>query len=185
MTDTQKEDSIELISQVIKRNIVDDMFDEGYIPKIYNGCHGGRRMSNKAKSLVKSIYKEFEDNKEFEKYGEMKQRLLSEFIKAKVILFLGKEANCSYSSLVFDFVRIDLFMFVEIEEYDGLESLSFDEDSYLSHTMKSILKDTNINNDEKILKMNVLVDTKIDNVIVDFEDVENREVKKILAILSI
>ena len=35
---------IKLINQIMSRNIIDDMFDDGYIPMIYNGCYGGSGM---------------------------------------------------------------------------------------------------------------------------------------------
>lgn len=180
-----RSDLIKLINQIISRNIIDDMLDDGYIPEIYNGCYGRPGMSKRATILWNLARNELKDISKFQKYGNMAKRFSDRFIEAKVILFLGDKANSKYSVPVFDFVKIEICDFIQINEYDGCESLRFDKNRYVSDTMKVILKDFTINNDEKISKMNSLVDISVVDPIIEFEDVVHREVKELPPFLSI
>lgn len=178
-------DLINLINQVMVRNIIDDMLDEGYIPKHYNGCYGGWGMSDRAKILWVLIDREFKGNHIFKVYGKREKLFRKHFILAKVILFLGEKSKGKYSKPVFDFVKIEFYDFVKKEEYDGLESLDFLKTDYISSTVKSILKNPDISNDEKIDKLNFVVDSNVSWPILDYEIIKERKIKDLPPIFSI
>jgi hypothetical protein len=184
-TQLEHDDLIKLINQVMSRNIIDDMLDDGYIPMIYNGCYGGPGMSVRAGTLWGLIHEEFKNNIKFKKFGDMADNFLNSFIEAKVINFLGDKANEKCSEPIFDFIKIEVYKFINTKEYDGMESLRFDKNRYVSDTMKDILKDTTISNDKKIFKMTLLINKDIINQIIYPEEIENRVIKKLPPILSI
>lgn len=157
-----------LINDIMKYNIISEMLNKGYIPIIYNNNYGGHGLSKKAKLLFKLIYKEF---KEFKEYDEStKDKFINAFIKAKIIFYLGREASGPNASLVFDFVKIEMYSSIHIEEYDGMESVWIDENKYFTKVTKSILKDDTINNDQKILKINNMFNTEIEDSILTLEE---------------
>lgn len=184
----ERDELVKLINKVMERNIVDDMLDDGYIPMIYNGCHGVSDMSERVYALCYLISKEFENNDRFKHviYGENAEKFYSDFIEAKVIMFLGDKANGEHSRPVFDFIKYDFYDYIDIREYDGKESLFFNRSRHFDSAIKTVLKDTKINNDEKIERMNRIVDTPLDfKPIVKFRDVEKRTVRDSLATFSI
>uniref|UniRef100_A0A6C0BF23 Uncharacterized protein n=1 Tax=viral metagenome TaxID=1070528 RepID=A0A6C0BF23_9ZZZZ len=89
--------------------------------------------------------------------------------KAKVISFLGENANGEYSCPVFDFVKIEYHNFIIKNEYDGLETISFDFNKYVMKSVGDILK-LDINSDDKILKIKEIYDNPVKDEIIDFDD---------------
>lgn len=147
-----------IINEILKYNIVDSMFHKGYIPYIYNQCYGGGPPSLYFRRLVIDIQekiKDFFDN----------EREEINFIKAKIIHYLGEKANGEYSSPGFDFVKRELHEFVVKNVYDGFESIEIDYDMSFRLKVKRILDDESDDSD-KISSIR-----KISNIYYDDSDI--------------
>lgn len=163
-----------IIESILKYNFVDEMWYRGYVPKTYNGCYGGPGWSTGLYILTSAIDELLgmrkRDTSDIdyicprEDYGE--------FIEGKVIHYLlenNHETGSRYSHTVFDFVRKDIEKSVRIHEYDGLESLKFDSTRYFRSSVESVMK-LDISSDNKIRKINDLLNTKITDSIIDYQD---------------
>lgn len=178
------QDLINLINTILSRNIIDEMLDDGYIPKIYNACHGGFGTSDQMITLISILETEFHNTDKFNKFGNMKQTFFDNFISAKLILYLGDEANDEYSKLAFDFIKIECYSSIDTKEYDGLEYLKFNRNNYIVKQVREIMKET-INENRKIIKIENLLNKDIIDPILYVEDLENRKIKNVDPYLSI
>lgn len=149
------EDKNLIINEILKYNIIDSMFHKGYIPYVYNQCHGGGPFSLYFRRLVMSI-------KEKTKDFPGKEREEINFIKAKVIYYLGEKADGEYSSPGVDFVKRELLEFVVKNEYDGLESIEIDYDMALRIKVKTILDDDS-NDSDKISLIRKMINVYSDD----------------------
>lgn len=138
-----------IINEILKYDIVDSMFHKGYIPYIYNQCYGGGSPSLYFRCLVIDIREKIKNI-----FGNEREEI--NFIKAKVINYLGEKANGEYSSPGFDFVKRELHEFVVRDEYDGFESIKIDYDILFRLKVKRILDDESDDSDKisSIRKMN-------------------------------
>jgi hypothetical protein len=167
MTDEEKN---ELIEKLLKVNFIDRMFHRGYIPKIYNGSYGGKDISLTGEVLIVLIYKRFNNNEKFNIFGVNSDKFLLNFIKAKVINYLGPEKISTKTSLsVFNFVLIDYYNSIIINDYDGKENLEFDSDIYFRMEVERII---NSDESDKIAKISELLKYNYrDDIIIDEDDV--------------
>lgn len=155
----------EMRKKIFEYCIIDRMIEKGYHPKFYNGCYGGPGQSLDVGYLFKLFFVETED----EEQNDINKLVL----KARIVRYLGDDANGKFSCPVFDFVKNEMYKFIIKNEYDGLENLEFDEDRYKLDAIKKIITDISLSSDEKINKIDGIYSNGYDeDVIVDCEEAE-------------
>lgn len=164
-----------IIEEIISFDIVDEMYHRGYIPKIYNGCYGGFGWSKGAVYLIDHIenYIGLKKKEEGESRYSSKEDDIDLVIEAKVINYMNSKNHYVgdvYGKPVFDFVKKDLKKFINVSEYDGLESLHFDQVRYFFESVKEIIASKD-NNDEKIAKIEHTIKTDFTDPIIDSDEV--------------
>lgn len=95
---------------------------------LLNGCYGGFHISklaiveyNKIKTEKDINYKESLD--EYDYYNSLSIKTDLDMIE--VIKKLGVDANGTYSKIIIETINYELLNYIQINEYDGRESLSF------------------------------------------------------------
>lgn len=155
----------EMRKKVFEYCIIDKMLEKDYHPKFYNGCYGGSGHSLDVGYLFRLFFVETEDKEQ----NDLNKLIL----KARIVRYLGDDANGEFSCPVFDFVKNEMYKFIIRNEYDGLENLEFDEDRYKLDAIKKIITNSSYSSDEKINKINEIYSTRYDeDVIVDYEEAE-------------
>ena len=154
----------EIIDEIISFDIIDEMYHRGYVPKIYNGCHGGFGWSYGATVLLDIIGETTKFTNE-----EQDNRINEEIIEAKIINYMNSinhTVGSKYRQLpTFGFVKKDLYEFISIIEYDGLEELKFNPDSWFKYMIKKII-DSGISNNEKVMQINSCIHMKQTDIII-------------------
>lgn len=172
--DLSEDKKFELITNIVDNKKIDDMVAKNYIPYHYNGSYGGSGKSQSMRDAVRIILKFLEkddctdEEKELQskfKYPNvLKCDFLNAIIQAKTIDFLGEKAcRTQYSNPVYDFVDLKYYMYINKNEYDGLESLEFDLYRYHSEKTKEILK-LDLTNEEKLEKITEVVNSEPDPI---------------------
>ena len=167
-TSLSEEDKEVQKNEILKINIIDTMFEHGYIPFIYNGSYGGYGISYEAIFLRKMLI-EFDSIEKYEGFSIKSSVIMGKIVMGKVILFLGSRAGERFSRPVFDFVKIDYYNYIVKSEYDGLENISFDENYYFRRKVEDIMN-SEISNDEKIIKINSIIGLEHKKIIIFFNE---------------
>jgi len=122
---------------------------------LYNNCYGGFSPSKKAITLynkrMKKINKKFV-NLQYLQYIERHDPILVQIFKE-----IGKEFDTNYSCTKLHSISKKYEKYYFINEYDGMESVLVDKNSYILDNIKSILKDTNMSNNYKIEQINAII----------------------------
>ena len=134
------------------------MLDRGYVPtRPYNDCYGGWGMSETADFLFSllqssSILQGYDASYSFLTL-EMKEAICT----AKLIQFLGRDVDTGYSNLTFEFVRKDCFPFINVHEYDGLESIYIEFNSDQYDEINRVLETTTLSETDKLKEIKSLI----------------------------
>ena len=161
-------DKQDFCNRILDCKLVDCMFENGYIPYIYNGCYGSSGISNEASFLL-NLCLSMDSSDKYEGYIINREVITSEILTAKIILFLGKKSGDDYCKPVFDFVDINYYTYISLNEYDGLESIKFDNTKYIIAETKKILE-LRIFSDEKILLIKSIFEHRQNDVILKIKN---------------
>jgi len=127
------------------------------IEVLYNGCYGGWTLSEKAKELY-NIRK----LKNTEKYLSRR----SDPVLIQIYYELGDEFDGKYSKTKIEKIPKKYAFFYDINEYDGLETVTIDYTRYklvtIQNKIKELLQNTNTN-DEKINELQLFI-TEFENI---------------------
>lgn len=127
---------------------------------LYNGCHGGWGISDKAVKLYNS--KKLEIDPSWSPILDGSFSSLDEIERHDKILIqiyheLGDKMNGRHSCIRVCAILKEYEKYYDIDEYDGWESVNIDIAQYkydtLKSTMKDILIDDTISSDDKISKL--------------------------------
>ena len=132
------ETELTLCRYQVSFDFVDEMYHKGYLPKVFNDCF----WSSGAEYLIVRIA---------EAVGLTENDDLS-VLEAKVINYLRRNKHAAgsiYRKPMFQFVKQDLKAFIRTSEYDGLESIYFDENYHFFKSVTEVMNSGN-NNDMKI-----------------------------------
>lgn len=151
MTTEQKE---ELRKEIFSYSVIDYMLERGYKPYVYNGCYGGPGISDEALHLLSMFH-------EGDNYDVV--------IECRIINYLGERANCRGSRPVFSFIKNELYDFVDVREYDGLESLKINIDRFKLKRTEQIL-DSDKSAEEKLEDIRKLYKEKYTDMSVRYND---------------
>ena len=129
--------------------------DQEMIEVLYNDCYGGYGISKKATKLYNdrmlandSAFIPVEDKEEISRTD----KVLIEIYKE-----IRTDIDTKYSKIKIEFIPKKYEKHFFIEEYDGKENVAIDYNRYTMNTMRDVLKDDTLHNDEKINKLNSIL----------------------------
>jgi len=161
------------MEEIFQYDIIDQMFYEGYAPKVHNCCYGGFRWSKDAEDIMRELQKTMSyKTQPLSFFKDMNIQI--SFINAKVITYLERnqiEHSGKYSQLDFSFVKMEYYDSIDVQEYDGNEYLEFNFDRYFRKTTLDIIKDLSLFDDQKIEAIKNIKEEDIQKVIIDREEV--------------
>lgn len=118
--------------------------EEELIPVLYNSQYGGFGFSDE----VVRLYKE-RTNKDIDYiYCERTDKILID-----LCLKLGDKANNKYCTLKVEYIPKKYEKYIQIREYDGLESVCIDYKSYKMDKIKEICNNNDLTNSEKVIQI--------------------------------
>lgn len=129
-----------VIEEIIDYNIIDDMWHNGYSPKIYNFGYGCLIFSLGYELLLDALKRAVGNMND-----DYLQILRSDFLKAKVIYYLEKNNHRVVDGGVnvsFDFVKKDLTDYIRVKEINNRSlstELIFEEERYFRTTVDKII----------------------------------------------
>lgn len=151
----------EKVEEIVEENENENEKEE-MLEVLYCSCYGGWGISKKARELYKNKMNELNSSTNNIRYSfyERHDPLLVSIFKE-----LGKEFDDKYSHSDVKLIPKKYEKYYDIEEYDGLETVTIDYYRYNADNfvngIKKILK-SEMNNDEKIKEIECLVlNTKI------------------------
>lgn len=126
---------------------------EEEIEVLYNDCYGGWGISQKAYELYKT------------RNNNVSPRRRRKIIRTDPILIqiyheLGKDFDTKYSKTEIDIFPKKYANYINIKEYDGLESVDIDYAQYELDNIKNKIKEilhSALSNDEKINELNKII----------------------------
>ena len=126
---------------------------EEEIEVLYNDCYGGWGISQKAYELYKT------------RNNNVSPRRRRKIIRTDPILIqiwheLGPDFDTKYSKTEIDIFPKKYANYINIKEYDGLESVDIDYAQYELDNIKNKIKEilqSSISNDEKINELNKII----------------------------
>lgn len=131
---------------------IEDISEEE-IEVLYNDCYGGWNISQKAYELYKT------------RNNNVSPRIRRNIIRTDPILIkiyheLGADFDTKHSKTEIDIFPKKYANYINIKEYDGLESVDIDYTKYeldnIKNKMKEILQ-SSLSNDEKINELNKII----------------------------
>ena len=133
------------------------MIDEEVIEVLYNGCHGGWKISENAIELYKLR------NKNYNFIGLHSDDICrSDPIIIQIYKELGDECNTKYSKIKIKKIPKKYEEYYYISEYDGLECIKINYNEYkldsIYNKITEILQNTN-NNNIKIIEIEEFIST--------------------------
>jgi hypothetical protein len=162
MSPTERAD---LITKILSPGLVDFMYRKGYTPKSYNACYGGYGLSEEADLLygflkchtsspLIHLFSSQEDVDILPKL--LTDRVKYEIITAKVCLFLGRRNN---SSNAFKFVKTEFHEYFHCSDYDGKETVYFNDHEMKVLEATKILKENHNTAEEKLQEIQTIFDS--------------------------
>jgi len=136
------------------------------ISVLYNTCYGGFSLSKKAADLynermiaLNTINGNTNGKTDYKKMGQYDFYSYDRHDPLLVEVYneLGNEFNSSYSKVKIVKIPNKYQNHYIINEYDGLENVDIDFHKYKVDTIKEILNNINIDNDEKINKIQSII----------------------------
>ena len=126
---------------------------EEEIEVLYNDCYGGWGISQKAYELYKTR------NNNVSPRGSRKI-IRTDPILIQIYHELGKDFDTKYSKTEIDIFPKKYANYINIKEYDGLESVDIDYAQYELDNIKNKIKEilhSALSNDEKINELNKII----------------------------
>ena len=118
-----------------------------------NGCYGGWGISDKACELYKLRKNDEKIKNELSIY---ENKIRTDPILIQIFYELGPEFNDNYSKIYIKKIPKIYEKYYDIQEYDGLESVSIDYSKYKFDNLKNKINEilqSDCNNDKKINKL--------------------------------
>lgn len=141
-----------LLAIINNNQRINELYSKNYIPFFYNDCYGGSGpLPPFALHLIK-------------KYGED----VDELFLAKVIFYYSDNISWEYSNMNFVMVKRELYQFMTVNEYDGLETPKFNISEYRSFKLKEMLESEYESVDDMKNKLREVLTLKINDAFIKF-----------------
>jgi intein/homing endonuclease len=127
------------------------------IPMLLNVCYGGYGCSEEAFKLYKER-KNIKDDSDKSRYFFGLPRF--DPIAIEIVRELGKKANDNCSKLKIFEIYEELKDYIDIHEYDGLESFSYELEKYKMDKIKEIVN-SEISSDDKVKKITDVINFEL------------------------
>lgn len=139
---------------------------ESMISVLYNNCYGGFNVSEKAKHLYNERMKQQNHEYKFRSTGAVYDDFYDTSGRHDPLLVsiyneLGEEFNGEkYTKINVKMIPKKYENAYIIHEYDGLESISVDNNKYKLNVIQNIIHNLDMNNDIKINEINKILSEK-------------------------
>lgn len=147
----------EIIEKILSHNIIDDMFEKGYIPFKYNIRY----------SYDKDVDYFFDLLCEHFELGltplKINIRITHRFFLGKILSFMDKKDFC--------FAKVEYIDYIRINNYDGIKDIYFDNDKWFFDSVKFIMSTTE-SNDIKNEQINELFKINRYDIIVYLNEIK-------------
>lgn len=158
-----------MITEIIEYDIIDEMYNKNYIIKICKGTFHIIYEDNFYNEVFLLIKQKL--NLKFEMIDEKKNCLL-----AKILFYFAKNNDYYASKLPYCLLNFCLKDMLHYIKDNLFNIVYFDKNSYIIDIINNILSDDNKSNDEKIesIKNSMLMNR--DDIVINFETVENQSI---------
>jgi hypothetical protein len=140
------------------------------VPILINQSYGGFRFSQKAVDEYNKRNLLINPNANPINVYNDDMNIRSSPLMIEIVQEFGKDAYTNYSNMGIEYVIGEFLNFINISEYDGLESINYDISSYKLDRINGIINNSQFSDHDKITQIKNILETDYLKLICDVLD---------------